>query len=507
MTMKPTNFDSRSCGDIIASNCVTWTGPDLPCIGLCKGDSVTTVVYKLAEKLCELINMFDIDAYDLTCFNITACPPKNFQELIQFLILKICELYNLVAELDAEGNVVSVNGTSPDQFVMNIAECFYYQNPQGDTVTTMTLTQYVTAIGNEICDTGKFTEGLQNALKELTERVKGLETIESSRETVILPTVTPVCIIPGKTPQPIGDVVRALEAAYCELVGATGSPISLFEAITRQCIGLSTEEQLAGPGTMGQIEGWSDNENVAQTLTNIWLTMCDLRAAVKNIQLTCCPSGCDDIELVLSAVIESGTDLKLFLIGTVPVGFTECNAGGTFITIRDASGGTIVTQQEILSIVNNMVGLTISLAGTPVNPMEDITIDIASCFKNLDTGEQCKEKISYFLSNTAVCPTVTMTPALDTIAYSFTWTGGAAIITVTLYDTTGTAIVAQHITAAPGAMTLVNVFTTLASDTNYRLEVSIDIAGAVTNCPKLSVTTLTPPCSPPTFVASNLVII
>ena len=49
------NKDSMPCTPI-SSNCVIWQGPDIECINLCNGDTVSQVVYKLATELCTLID-------------------------------------------------------------------------------------------------------------------------------------------------------------------------------------------------------------------------------------------------------------------------------------------------------------------------------------------------------------------------------------------------------------------------------------------------------------------
>ena len=134
--MKPINLQESGC-DPISSNCVIWQGPDITCLSLCKGDSVSTVVFKLATELCELMDTFDITNYDLSCLNLVQCSPNDFQSLIQLLINKICELNNITPP--------SPGGTTtgcPDCTVA-IASCFYYTNPLGDTVTSMQLSDYV----------------------------------------------------------------------------------------------------------------------------------------------------------------------------------------------------------------------------------------------------------------------------------------------------------------------------------------------------------------------------
>jgi hypothetical protein len=88
--MKPLNLDNQNCSPI-SSNCVVWEGPDMPCIKLCKGDTISDVIAELANKLCALFDSLDATVYDTTCLELTR-QPKTTQELIQVLINKICDL-------------------------------------------------------------------------------------------------------------------------------------------------------------------------------------------------------------------------------------------------------------------------------------------------------------------------------------------------------------------------------------------------------------------------------
>ena len=75
-----------------SSNCVIWEGPDIPCLKLCTGDTITDVLYKLATKFCDTLVMFDPTKYDISCFNDTSCPPTDFSELFQLVIDQICNI-------------------------------------------------------------------------------------------------------------------------------------------------------------------------------------------------------------------------------------------------------------------------------------------------------------------------------------------------------------------------------------------------------------------------------
>jgi len=55
------NDKKRGC-ITTSSECVIWQGPNIECIDLCTGDSISTVVATLANELCALLNQFDVNA-------------------------------------------------------------------------------------------------------------------------------------------------------------------------------------------------------------------------------------------------------------------------------------------------------------------------------------------------------------------------------------------------------------------------------------------------------------
>ena len=62
---KPTNTRSSGCA-VTTSNCVVWQGPDLCCINLCHGDTISDVINELAKKICKIFEMLDVQSYDLS---------------------------------------------------------------------------------------------------------------------------------------------------------------------------------------------------------------------------------------------------------------------------------------------------------------------------------------------------------------------------------------------------------------------------------------------------------
>jgi hypothetical protein len=84
--LRPTNIKKQKYHTSISSNQVIWDGPDIPCIDLCKGDTVTEVVYKLANELCKVVKDLDPATYNLNCLNLDECQNITFQQLFQTII-------------------------------------------------------------------------------------------------------------------------------------------------------------------------------------------------------------------------------------------------------------------------------------------------------------------------------------------------------------------------------------------------------------------------------------
>ena len=492
--MKPINYDNASCNPI-SSNCVIWQGPDIPCINLCKGDTVSDVVFKLATELCGVLEQIDVTTLDLSCFNLTGCEPKDLQAFLQFLIDKICALEACCNQT----NPVRASQSCPD-CVVNIAPCFYYLDAFGNQITTMQLSDYVTAIGNKVCDILNQIDIINQTLVQYNIRITALE--NAPAPTFTIPTVVPNCVLPS-VPTEVQIVVDALEAEFCLLQGATGEPTDIYTAIAQECPNLSTSPTLGpGGGTMGSLPGWiNPATNLADSINNMWITICDLRAAVRNIQENCCPSGCDGIELAISAVVEAPSTLRIYITGTIPTGFIECGGAATSFTISDTLGNSTTQLISVTTVLNNPAGVTVNLGATPVNPSSNLKIEANICLCNATTNAECCNYICYDLNNEVACPVITLTPDVTSIAYSF----GALVTgtyTIQLYNNAGTVLISQNITAVVAPAIVTGTFTSLTSSTPYKIRVLITVGASTTTCPFTPTTTLPGPCLPPTSVTA-----
>lgn len=514
--MKPLNSHTTGC-DPVSSNCVIWQGPDIPCIKLCKGDSVSDVVFKLATELCEVLAQLDVSTYQLpsACFTNQSCNPSDFHDLIQLIIYKICclesggtdtESCNYANPTSGAGSREAATGGGCPDCIVDIAKCFYYTNEFGDEITTMQLTDYTKAIGNRLCTIINDIVILTEIVNNHEERITALE--NAPAPTLLLPTITPTCVISPAIPQPMNVVLSTLEQQFCQLVSATGSPTNIYQAVTRQCLNLGNSPALgSGGGNMSGIPGWLLSANtVASTINNMWLTICDLRSAVQNIQLNCCPSGCDGIAITLNA-ISNATSMVVYINGTIPTGFQECDPTGNTFVISDSLGNSISVKINTLSYLNSPTGYTIDLSGTPINTAANLTITSDVCYVNGSTNTTCQFCLSYNVVNTAICPSLTAVPDIfgTGVGVSYFPTVVPASYTIEIWDSGFAAVIATQTTAvAVSSVQLVTFSGVLSPSTTYNVRVVINNGGKSTDCGFAVFTTNPVLCAAPDSVTATV---
>ena len=266
--MKPLNYDNSPCSPT-SSNCVIWQGPDLDCIKLCKVDTISDVIAKLATELCNVMDQLSITNYDLSCFELVGCKPETYQELLQFLIEQICLSQGLST------TSIVTNGKT-DDVLITVAPCFIVNG-----ITVMSLTDYVTAIGLRICSIIDQITIINDTLFQLNIRVTDLE--DATPSTYTLPDIPADCILaPGSYRLDI--VLNALmndnTLGYCALLSVTGTPANLINSILSQCI-TNSNLRLSTGTAYSTAANWeplwnTTNVTVAASLKNIWVVLCDI---------------------------------------------------------------------------------------------------------------------------------------------------------------------------------------------------------------------------------------
>ena len=346
--MKPLNFDNSPCSPT-SSNCVIWGGPDLPCINLCKGDSITDVVEKIALELCNILDILNISAYDLTCFSLANCSPQNFTDLINFLIVKVCELEN--ATPSNGGGVTPPSGGCPtDCFIEVESDCIV---PAG---TEINLTQYVILIGTRLCDLVDTVALQQIQIITLQSEVADLQAAPPPVVPVLIMTMAEelpsVPTLPAGSEQLIRDVVDLfINQIWFPFVATTGDSGELSTAISNQTVA-PTDFSKVNPAAQMSAQYatiWTTpTATIAGTINNIWACIQDLRNAPTVRTVTGLDTDNTDPEnpIVKIAVGAGITGLGTPASPLLNAGVTKIIAG-TNVTITPVGGTGDVTVNSI----------------------------------------------------------------------------------------------------------------------------------------------------------------
>jgi hypothetical protein len=260
----------------VSSTCVVWNGPDIPCIDLCKGDSIQKVVYELATQLCEISEgVLDVSTLDFDCLvGQGQSDPETILETLQLIIDKTCQ--------NATGGGTGGGGTTP---ILPIAlpACLYYSD-DGDIITQLLPAQYSRYLADKICQNLLSIASLQSSVTTLNTRVTALELSAGGGQNPNEINIVSNCASapnPGQTVS-IQSAFTAFEGKFCELQSYLGNNAQLSTAINKECLSLDSSPQVANDSLiMSQLNGWVINPtNISQTIVNMWLTLCDVRTAV-----------------------------------------------------------------------------------------------------------------------------------------------------------------------------------------------------------------------------------
>ena len=329
--MRPLNLDNSPCTPT-SSNCVIWAGPNIPCIKLCTGDTVSDVVYKLATELCTLLDQTNVTMYDISCFNLAACPPTTFEQLIQLLIDKICALENITPTTTTTSTTSSGKSTTSTAdpavsgYLLTAAPCL-----GGGTVG---LVDYVNMIAAKICDLITQLTVITASINSLDIRVTALETAPTP--TFIIPSFTLQCdigtIIPvlasGST-QDIDIVLqRFINEEWCPYKAVFGTSTDLSNAISSQCVAgtdLALAAQYITPGVQMNVEYSTyvgTPTTLDQAISNIWIALCDVRNRIQNYEKESIVVAGDNVT-VSSSVVDNVTTYTVNALDTVITGAND----------------------------------------------------------------------------------------------------------------------------------------------------------------------------------------
>lgn len=484
--MKPLPNKSGDCTPT-SSNCVVWQGPELCCINLCEGDTISDVIYKEAKVLCYLAEQLDLSDLDISCLtnDCEDCSTdKKLKNILALLIQKVCLL-------EGGGATMSLMSASSsgDEPILTVASGLRYTDSNGDLVIQLPESEYVELIGSKLSDT--------MARVSLVEYESGQNSLKIAQLQADMPEPTPIPevslpgVMPDSNPYPVQDVVEELGNQFIDLRDATGTPTELDASVDVQPTALASDEALSTSGPMSGISGWVDTPlTIADTITNLWLTVIDMRDALKTVIENTAVS-CSDILINYAATVtDNGATVNIFLSGYchIPNGFADCSPTST-ITITDTGGNSYTESLDVTTLSSTNGAYSISLVGTPVNTASDYTVQLDACLTNgiITCG---KTVIKQLENNVSVCPQITPYRSGDTISYVMTVPVLSSSITykVDLYhDVSPIELTATNEYSNPTSTIITGEFTGLSADTYYIVPSVLINGEVVQTCPQITV--------------------
>jgi hypothetical protein len=506
--MLPTNSEiakKYGCSPT-SSNCVVWQGPDIECISLCKGDTITDVVYKLATELCIIMEQFNLNNYDLSCLRSdSTLTINNLQDLIQLLLTRQCS----ILEGNSDGSPITIsNDVCPTNCIVPIAKCFEFTNSQGDLENSMPLLDYINAIGNRVCsivDTLNTTNNsLINTRSLLDSTNKNIEILDNQKASKTSLQYQLNIKTDGLSETLfVTDALRKVENETIKSKEALGTIENVFDAIVTEGT-IPEEDQLSSQGKVKNILGYIFKpKNISESLTNLWLNISDLRKSVKFILDNWDRNSCNSLFLNFQTQL-SGTRIKLYVNGST--GFTsdwEEIGNKTEIIIKDKDGNVTTTSFTLFSYLSDPSGFTIDLAPTPIDITKDIEVILVTKFRNKVSNTTCEKEYKDVIYSEVVCPSVTFSVSSDSINYQFNSTKGFTYKLNLYYSGSTNVLETQIITSPPPSVN--NSFMNLKENTDYELElIVVNCLNQETVCDKNYFKTLTSPCLPVINVTATL---
>ncbi len=490
--MIPTNSSGTTNGcDNISSNCVVWQGPDITCIDLCTGDTITDVTHKLATKVCKLITDGvtanpSLAGLDLSCLKIPGITPTELVPVLQAMVVQICANTGTGQVPNSSSNLSPSAQVQADLPIMTLPACLQYNDASGNPVTTLRLDLFATLISQQVCTNLASIQVINTTLTSYSSRLDVLEAcVLPCSSTVVEKQVVPTCIINVGVLTDVSVLLLALEVRFCALETAVGLPAAINLAIGQTTITSSTLSLSGNRAAYGALGGWNSTvTSLAQSVQNSWIVMDDLYAAVANIQTNCCPSGCEGItygftttEIFASSGLISSINFN-FQNSSIPNSFNDAS-GFSVIKVTDVDGVVAQSTVSVSTLQNSVGGIDLSVA--TLNTAQSMTAQVQYGFTNgVDTCDSIQSSV---IKGTVPCPTTVTVSGVTATAATVSFSqllGSTAVYKIDILDAAN--VIVTSYTQNNPTGTVSHNFTGLTPNTPYNVRVTTTFGGASAIC-------------------------
>lgn len=379
------------------SNNTFWDGENIPCLGICEGQSMSTVVKKLATEICTLLSPTDLSTLTLDCaleiLNRNPISNRTLINILQLLIDNECGLKVLIDNLQSQ-----IDGLSEDSFVIDL-KCLKTTNSFGSTIT-LSRDETLQLFVNEICSLKSNQSYLDGRLTSIQNQIDNFD----FNPTITEPSIS-TCVFPSSIP--VSQQVVKVSTDYCNYKTLVGQPIDIATARSKVPANLNLK--------YGNEAGWiAVPANFMQEYNNMNIILGKLIDDITTIKNNCCQFDCDTIKIGFG--IEE-TDNGIVLVFTalygnkIPAGFVD---NGTKLTISQENPTN--TQIAYIPLANDYTSNEIVLNGFTAG--KTLTFTLESNLKNEEDGSVCEKIITKSWLYTSGCCVLTNATGSDiTIIY------------------------------------------------------------------------------------------
>lgn len=476
--MLPVNSKHVSPCTNTSSSCVLWQGPDIPCIGICDGDTIDDVIGKLGEAFCDItVGGVSLVGLDLKCVIPQGqAQPSTVVDAFNSLASYICALPKVQPY------------TLP---FLNLPSCLQYVDPStGNTVTQSRLDTFLLLLSNEFCDLVSTVNNIvdvdlvaiNSAISVLQNQVNALQNASNDFN------VTSSCFYPSSQVL-ISTLVLDIESAFCNLRTATGTVSQINTAISNVCVN-GNNSLLGSSGTYSGLTDWINSPNtLAGIVNNLWQVVCDMRTAISNINNTTqssigndCDSMIFDFNVEFVKSNSSITNFKFNFSNSIIGGAFSDTNGSTTITITDTLGNSITGNADISGVYQNAGNIFTMGIGT-LSPYAPYTVRVA--FSVTDGTTTCSNTITEVIYNEPPCPDNLLIepPATTSASVMFTTNlPSKAIYHIEAIDTSGAVVSSYIASGINSGVNMAPVLTGLTPASNYYIKFTVIIDNRVKVC-------------------------
>lgn len=388
----------------ISTSCIVWNGPNIPCINLCKGDTIDKVVYDLAVILCDITtNVLDVSKLDFDCIlSEGECAPETLLDTLQAIIHKICE---------------PEDGTNPGEGYVEpflpLPECLRYTNREGDLVTQLIHSEYTVYLASKICDIllqiASITSIINNINIRLTELEAIIDGLDMTPPTI---SVTTQCLSYSTTPGQVLSIETAfhnLETRLCDYVAILGSITDWAQSLASICIS-STTPLPCGEGTYGDLPNWITNPTTAAgSVNNLWVAFCHLNECVSGggggEPLPCTPIPVTNLEI---STFDTTSATITWTAPAVPLGGEQPT--GYQIIVFEVDGLGNPTSSVYTTLVTNPSATSATVASITINPDQEYLIRVTALYT---CGESTAAEVTGVLKGEPILGLVEFEETID----------------------------------------------------------------------------------------------